>query len=308
VLPALWLMLGVTLGLITERHASSADWWHYLLLVHVYDHHEVDPNLSQLWTLSAELAFYALLPLIGLFVERCSHDPASALRWHLRVIVSFMAIALAFNIIQNQVVTERQAQLWIPAYLDWFALGMLLSVVSSVPRQRLRVFRRLQHVLHEWAAAPGTCWTAAAILWLSATTQLGTPRVVALPSFWQWTIQHYLFGASALLIMIPLTLGDGGPAGRLLGKRVGGILGNLSYSIYLWHLPLLLLLQRELGFNAFTGHFWPLLALTTLASVVVAAVSWYGLERPILRYGSRPWRVRGKPPASAKKTAATVSS
>jgi peptidoglycan/LPS O-acetylase OafA/YrhL len=54
--------------------------------------------------------------------------------------------------------------------------------------------------------------------------------------------------------------------------------------------PVMLWLQRELGFRQFHGHFLELLVLTVVVTVAVAAASWFVVERPILRYGSRPWR------------------
>jgi acetyltransferase len=289
IFPALWLSVSLTLAVISQRQSTSSDWWHYLLLVQVYDHHEVDPNFSQLWTLSAEIAFYALLPLAGVLVSRRAFDPAAAFRRSVFLICALMVAAVAYNIIQSNLLRHAQALLWMPAYLDWFAAGMALAVLSAMPRDE-PMLARTRSALREWAAAPWTCWAAAAALWLFTTTQLGTPRNLAPPTFWQWTIQHYLYLAAAVLVMLPLVLADNGPLIRVLGGRAGEFLGNISYAIYLWHLPLLLLIQRELGFNMFQGHFWELLFLTTFASIAVASVSWYLVERPILRYGSRAWR------------------
>ena len=55
---------------------------------------------------------------------------------------------------------------------------------------------------------------------------------------------------------------------------------------------MLLALQRWFGWRTFGGHFLPLWLLTSVAATVVAAASWYLLERPLLRRASRPWRPR----------------
>jgi len=311
IVPALWLMLAVTLGALSQRADTVSDWVHYLLLIQVYDHHELDPNLSQLWTLSAELAFYALLPVLAALVRRAARTPAARLRGHLLVVATALVTALVFNLVQTHLLRNTQALLWAPCYLDWFGLGMLLAVLSAAGPAELAslpVARRLRVLFGEWAGAPVSCWLAAALLWLLSTTQVATPRTVTAPTFWQWTVQHYLFGAAALLVFIPLVFGSGGRVGALLGSGPAGLLGQLSYSIYLWHLPLLLFLQRELGYRAFDGHFGTLLVLTTLAAVAVAALSWYGLERPLLRYDSRRRRQAGSPAAAVSTTADSVSS
>lgn len=313
IVPALWLMLAVTLAVLSQRTDTLSDWVHYLLLIQVYDHHELDPNLSQLWTLSAELAFYALLPMLAGLVRRSTPNPVGRVRGHLLVVAMMLVAALAFNLVQTHLLRNTQALLWAPSYLDWFGLGMLLAVLSAAGPAELAGLpgvRRLRTLFAEWAGAPFSCWLAALLLWLLSTTQLATPRTVVVPTFWQWTVQHYLFGAAALLVFLPLVLGSGGRVGALLGSGPATLLGQLSYSIYLWHLPLLLFLQRKLGYRAFAGHFATLLVLTTLASIAVAALSWYGLERPLLRYDSRRRRRArsGRAAAAVSTTADSVSS
>jgi peptidoglycan/LPS O-acetylase OafA/YrhL len=73
--------------------------------------------------------------------------------------------------------------------------------------------------------------------------------------------------------------------------------------VYLWHLPLLIAIQRWFGWATFSGHFWALLVLTSVSSTVVAALSWYLVEQPLLRRFSRPWAERdgrSGPDASAE--------
>ena len=306
IFPAAWVTVAVVLGVISTRPATSQDWWQYLALVHVYDHHEVDPNLTQLWTLSAEIAFYALIPVLGALA---AYRVRASFERQLGIIGVLATLGVGFNVFQSVFLSHNQAQLWLPAYLDWFALGMLLAVVSS-GQPTHGPTRVLVVTLRSWAGAPGTCYLVSGLCWSLTLTQLGTPRTVTLATFWQWTAQHLLFGFAAFFLLLPSVLGSSRTAAdRVLGSRVGQFLGRISYGVYLWHLALLLLIQRELGFTQFAGHFWLLLLLTTLASVAVASASWYLLERPVLRYGSRLLSARRTAPAPATiTTAASVNS
>lgn len=311
IVPALWVMIALTLGLISQRPAVLSDWVHYLLLIQVYDHHEIDPSLSQLWTLSAELAFYAALPVLAAVVRRRARTDAGTLAGHLVVVGGLLVCALVFNVVQSNLLAGEQALLWAPCYVDWFAVGLLFAVLSATPPHLLAELsgtRWLHRVLTDWAVSPLTCWACAATLWILTTTQLATPRTVVVPTFWQWTIQHYLFAAAAAFTFVPLIFGSGGRVGAVLGGRGGRLLGELSYSMYLWHLPLLLLLQRAPGFGTFGGRFWQLFALTTLASAGVAALSWFGLEQPLLRYDARRRRQTGSPAIPVSRNAETLSS
>lgn len=78
--------------------------------------------------------------------------------------------------------------------------------------------------------------------------------------------------------------------GRILSIPPAVFLGRISYSAYLWHYPLYLL-NREFGIPH--GR-----AAMPLLSIAVAALSFYALERPILR-----WRDRRRPVAPSPELA-----
>jgi peptidoglycan/LPS O-acetylase OafA/YrhL len=64
-------------------------------------------------------------------------------------------------------------------------------------------------------------------------------------------------------------------------------LGQISYGIFLYHLVVLELLVRWRHEALFTGSWIELFLLTWTLTVVVAALSYYALERPLLRLAHR---------------------
>jgi peptidoglycan/LPS O-acetylase OafA/YrhL len=167
----------------------------------------------------------------------------------------------------------------LPAYLDQFALGMGLALLS------LHSFRMRRPVL--------LCGVAVVALWL-VSVRIGIGEALFEPyTRWQFMAKHLLYatiGLSLVAAAVYATPGRG-VVGRVLGNPLVVWLGVISYGIYLWHLTVLQVLE-ELGFQRWLQWhpFLVLAALTIVLTSAIAAASWYLAERPILRAGSRPWR------------------
>ncbi|HEV7205160.1 MAG TPA: acyltransferase [Jatrophihabitans sp.] len=289
ILPAYWLAVVVTLALLSDRRGRPSDWFSYLSLVQTYNHHDVDTGLVQMWTLVVEVAFYAALPLLAMIPRLAGR--ASPVRAHVSLLIGMAVVALGADLVTHTVTAAAPAQLWLPAYLDWFALGMFLAVASCVPVDHAR-WRR---ALDGWATSPGTCWIAGALTFWLATLPLAGPYNLIPATTWEWTLKHYLYGAAAFFFLLPVMLGDPRAwSHRLLSHAVLRRLGEISYGVYLWHLPLLIFIQHRMHWRVFGGHFLPLFVLTCLGASAAAAGSYYVLERPLLRRFSRPWRRGGQ--------------
>jgi peptidoglycan/LPS O-acetylase OafA/YrhL len=82
---------------------------------------------------------------------------------------------------------------------------------------------------------------------------------------------------------------------RVLDTRILGIVGVVSYSLYMWHFPILRFLHERVGLD-----YPALLPLAFVVCVPAALVSYYVVERPFLglrrRWGSTT--ASSVPPAS----------
>lgn len=289
IFPAYWVVICVALALLTNRTPGSREWRAYLLMTQTYESLDRDPGLRQMWTLATEISFYAALPLLALVPRLLAKrvDPIRSLFVFLALLV---AGALAANLACHALGGDGTPALqWLPPNLDWFALGMTLAVATCAPVGMVPFVDRLRLLADR---APGTCWLVGGLLFWLSTLPLAGPRDLAAPTEWQYTIKHYLYGGSAFFLLVPVILGTSALVTRTMGHPVMSWLGTISYGVYLWHLPLLIAMQRWLGWTTFSGHFWELLALTTVSSTAAAALSWYVLEQPLLRRFSRPWAER----------------
>ncbi|MGI8666626.1 MAG: acyltransferase family protein [Jatrophihabitans sp.] len=306
VLPAFWLATIVTLGLLSTRSASPKDWLAYLTLTQIYDGHNLDPSLTHMWTLVVEVSFYAVLPVIALSLRR-ARTANNILRQQCGLLGGLFLASVGWQVLTFHVAAlGLTATTWLPGTIDWFALGMFLAVLSALPPE-CTALPRLRGVLSQWAGSPGLCWTVALGLFWFVTLPLGGPLDLAEPSAWQHVTKNVLEGVLVFFMMLPLTLGRPGLIWQVMGNRVSRFLGEISYGVYLWHLPMLILLQRELHLPVFQGRYWEFFLLTAASSTALGTLSWYLFERPLLGRFSRPsWR--GQPvPATARQIPTTQS-
>jgi peptidoglycan/LPS O-acetylase OafA/YrhL len=99
---------------------------------------------------------------------------------------------------------------------------------------------------------------------------------------------HVLSGVVAALLVLPAVFGErsGGLVRRVLSWPVLAWLGLISYGLFLWHASIAFHLV-SLGVQ----RWWSLLVCTLAIATTCAAISYYVVERPILRFKySRPRR------------------
>ncbi len=179
----------------------------------------------------------------------------------------------------------RQAGWWLPAYLDWFAAGMLLAVVEV--RRRLPSPPRTVRVVDRAGADTVTCLVIAVSAFAIAVTPVGGAYDLSPTSPAQLLLKHLLYLVAAFFLLLPgvMHAGDGWP--RALATSVPHRVGLVSYGIFLWHLVLLRGLMAALDLPFFSGGMWSLLALVLPLTIVVAAVTYRLVERPAQRWAHR---------------------
>jgi peptidoglycan/LPS O-acetylase OafA/YrhL len=308
-LPAFWLSVVVTLGLLNTHSSRPGTWLSYLTLTQIYDGHDTDPSLSHMWTLVVELSFYAALPLLALSLRVTAGGVESILQRQCLLLGCLVALSFGWQILTFRLsALSYETTKWMSGNVDWLALGMFLAVLSAVPAE-VHALSRLRSVLTEWAGSGGLCWLLALLLFWFCTLPVGGPIDLTVPTAWQHVTKHVLEGGTAFFLMLPLTLGPASTISSLLGNPVSRFFGEISYGVYLWHLPMLIFLQRTLRLGVFQGHYLELFLLTAGSSSLLGALSWYLLERPLLRRFSRSSSPsQPVPPSTAQQTAITHSS
>jgi peptidoglycan/LPS O-acetylase OafA/YrhL len=290
VYPAYWLVLAFftfvspranILGLQGFLQHTS------LTLTYVHIRNPFFVGLPPAWSLVVEVSFYAFLPfyaaLVGALARR--GDPTA---------VEFTGVGALFSVgvVAIVAIANGLDAPWVavlPQYIAAFALGMLLAVLSSRPWND-RTTARLASI-----GRPTWMWWSGAVLALVAIPLVLRHDPLAPMNAFQMVGLNFCEMIVGVCIVVPVVLGpqDHGSIRRVLRSRPAVYLGLVSYGIYLWHWFLLRIVMEWLGWPLNHGNWFVVLAMVLPVVIFAASVSWYGLERPVLRLAQRV-RPRGR--------------
>jgi peptidoglycan/LPS O-acetylase OafA/YrhL len=268
--PAHWLQLAILLLVVMWlpalwRPFGASDVWLNLLLWVNLPPAMNAPLNPVWWTLPIELSFYLLLPGLILLQRRIG--------W-----VWVFAICVATSILW------RTAVMW---QFSGENLAARLPVLDAIPGT-LATFGAgfaLAFLLHARESTGGRRpLLLAVLLWLALQYWLMDNVDAYWNGHWMMAIWSPLLGlaiATGVYAVLQPMRGL-----RFLGSRPMVWLGDLSYGIYLWHFPVQYAM-RLLWPEAFGTPITSLLALvlSTAVTLALAAMSYYGVERPLMGWG-----------------------
>jgi peptidoglycan/LPS O-acetylase OafA/YrhL len=171
---------------------------------------------------------------------------------------------------------------WFPAQGYLFALGMVLAAISVAGDSALN------RAAHRIARPAAVCWgvgIGALLLVVFAIRPSGFERTVG-----QQLAQRGLYALAAVAVILPgIFGGETGLTRRLLASGPLRSLGLVSYGIFLWHLDLLKVFEKQHLFRppVNDARFLLVLLVTSATAVAAAVVTWAAIERPVQRMGRR---------------------
>jgi len=299
IVPAYWSALTVlwASGVV----ALGGHWWRYYLFLQTYSEETVLGGIVPAWSLGTEMAFYLVLPGLAVVIGRVARgrSPGLATGLHLGFCGLLGLGGFVARAVVDRSFADRRglAFTWLPQNLDLFAWGMALAVLSAAAGAAVaggRLGGRL-----DAAGRPTACWWGgAAALFAWYAYRVGPADLVTGYTGWSWHQRQLVLGAVAVLLLVPVVFGTGagGPLRALASWRPIAWVGLVSYGLYLWHLDVMgwlvdhdvAGLRRALARGTSADPPLLLLCAATLAvALALAAVSWYGLERPLQRRARR---------------------
>ncbi|MBB2909783.1 peptidoglycan/LPS O-acetylase OafA/YrhL [Streptosporangium becharense] len=295
ILPAYWLVVVTAMLLWSRDHVSEAwTWIQLLLLGQNYDltpwWYALGPKgLVQMWSLSVEAAFYLLLPLIaaGLaaFARRGGDDVRRRAHRLLTGVGAVGAVSLPWTVLTYYPEHRPYLNIWPPRSAIFFAAGMAMAVVvawiqadpdEDSPARR---FRRAVE------GSPGSWLLVGALAYAVAASPVTGTRFFGVDGLWSGVFEIVLYTVVAVCLLVPATLPPPGdsPLRRVLGNRVMGFLGRVSYGVFLWQFVAIHLWYDFTGQRPFTGGFLLNLVPITALTLLLAVLTHRYVERPALR-------------------------
>lgn len=261
----LYVVVVSVLLVVQERGATPRMWLTFLLFAQGFDPDTIGRLDPPIWTVVTEMHFLLLLPLIAV-VLRWVAGPSRCRAAVVLGALCLVSLATRLAVVELGPVHDFGWHVWrnsLPGNFFLLGAGMLLALLRLSWEERTPSWLR-------GVVGSADAWLLAALAgWLLMLTTSVMPLSM-LPAF-------LTVGACVL----PLR---SGPLLRALSWRPLGVLGVATYSLYVWHTPVVLALADvPVARSGVLG----MLALALPLSLLVTAVSYPLIEAPFLRWRRR---------------------
>jgi peptidoglycan/LPS O-acetylase OafA/YrhL len=249
----LYYAVVVILLLVQEHGGSFGQWWRFLTFSENFSHATIRTVDGVVWSLVIELQFYVLLPVLAWVLLRLARGSLGRVAG-LLLCIGGASLALRLALVTFKSVPDPLVQFSLPTTFFFFVAGMLVAVGRLAAEGRsLRVSSDalLLCSLPVWAAV-----------------------------FYRYSWEPLCAVAAMLMLgacVLPLR------QGRLVGAlewRPLAAIGVASYSLYMWHFPLV----AHIGW---VGHTLRSFIVLVPLSLAVAFASYLVIEAPFLRLRRR---------------------
>jgi peptidoglycan/LPS O-acetylase OafA/YrhL len=212
---------------------------------------------QQFWSLAVEEQFYVVWPLLllGLLILVKRH-PGKFVNTGIAVSAGIFALSLVLSVLITE---QSQPVAYYAAHTRAWELAAGAFLALTLPTLK---------------KTPKFLGWALGIVGLAAVVAAGVLYDDATP-FPGYTA--LLPVAGTMLVIVAGTGIGGGPVSSLLGTAPFQFFGRISYSLYLWHWPILILIPLAVGAEPSVG----LNVVLLLATVAVAQLSYLYVEEPI---------------------------
>jgi peptidoglycan/LPS O-acetylase OafA/YrhL len=260
----------------TLRYTGGAEQWldllEHLTFTQIFDTQHIFWTIGPAWSLAVEVFFYLLVALTAPLLQRFCNRLQTRRRRIIFLTGLVSALITASLVYKGwafymaRLPEENYAVYYnFLAKADLFAFGMLLALGVAAVRGGWR--------MSQWQAL---------LLRLGGLVLFGAAFLLREPSAFVSLYFHTLCGLAFTLWLAATVLEERGSVWeRALSRPVFNFLGLISYSVYLWHEPILIELSQPNRLTFETSTAFLVSTLILLVVVMVAgALSYYAIEYP----------------------------
>jgi peptidoglycan/LPS O-acetylase OafA/YrhL len=221
--------------------------------------------LQQMWSLAIEEQYYLVWPLLLAAVTAVtrSRRPSRRGRILLGVTVALGVASAVWMGVAAHRFGPNRAYLGTDTRAWELLMGGAAATVWPLGREATPGSRRV--------------WSALAVVGLAGVA-VGA-SVASGPPEWIWDGGLVAIAGCATAVVVGSARAPAGPVARVLALRPLVWVGLISYSLYLWHWPVIVLMNPTS--TGWTG--WPLLVARLATMVALSCASYTLIERPLRR-------------------------
>ena len=242
------------------------NWWQIFNKVSYFEAAGVPSPFTHCWSLAIETQFYLIYPLIllGIYKLVKSREEGRAKRGLLFAGVTLL-LALISVILMIVLFDPQQDASRVYYGTDTRAFSLLFGALLAILWDYRMVPRRLSASVNMVLGS-----VSFAVLLVMTIAINGSSNF--------WYRGGQFFGTILTVLMVYAVLGRKTWLSRFLSNPVLKWIGDRSYSIYLWHYPIILLISKGLKAS------WWITLIEIVLSVALAELSYRFIETPI-RHG-----------------------
>ena len=181
----------------------------------------------------------------------------------------------------NQIKFFETHAILFPAHIDTFALGMCIATATVA----LEAFPHLKVRRSRLAQMSPIFFFMSAATWFWST-QIGWGLDFNASPFRVELFGHFLYGISSFCLILPFCLDQGDSRiVKIMSSQILVWLGTISYGMYLWHFLFLdgHFANTHLPYQISDMGIATRMLITIPCSITLASISYYLIERPLLR-------------------------
>ncbi|SDM74546.1 Peptidoglycan/LPS O-acetylase OafA/YrhL, contains acyltransferase and SGNH-hydrolase domains [Nocardioides szechwanensis] len=268
-----------------SRPGTPGGWVRLLTLTWIYEPGQLPVALLHTWSLATELSWYVAVPVLlgGAAVVARTRSPKVGFWLTTALLAAAFPVTAAWRwwVHAEDLTIYFTYSFWLPGFLAAFACGALVAHLAEGRRAGLVSMGGLGRV----AADPWTLLVAALALTLLGTSSLGGPAGFAPRTFAEEQLSFACATLAATILLVGIVFGEpSSPLSRFMGATWLVATGRWSYSIYLWHLPLIVILEADVAYPTGLHGLAYRLALLLALTLPLSAATYAWVERPAIRW------------------------